>query len=390
MYPHQRERLLEALERARLDALVATSPANISYITGFRSLTEIVSPSRECAVFTREGTALVVPAIDVPAIVADAVDVDHVVCYGVLDAEIPAAGRLELRRLRAIVAGGAPAPAEALAGALARLGVSRGSIGLDESRLTHDTWLAITARLADATVVGGGAALASARRVKGPYEIECLANALRIAEEALDAVIQVVARGMTEREAATLFTTEVIKRGGWPSPPLIAVGERSAIPAPWPTDAAVRPGDLVRFDVGAVYRGYCGRVGRTAVLGESRTEQESTYQAVQAGLEAAIATVAAGAAAGGVFEAAVAAARAGGLAHRECPHVGHGLGLEPYEEPTLAAGDATRLELGLVLGIETSHYEMGSMGMAVKDTVLVTEAGARALNRSHHGLVVLD
>jgi hypothetical protein len=30
------------------------------------------------------------------------------------------------------------------------------------------------------------------------------------------------------------------------------------------------------------------------------------------------------------------------------------------------------------------------MGVSVKDTGLVTSAGARVVNRSHHGLVVLD
>jgi Xaa-Pro aminopeptidase len=46
--------------------------------------------------------------------------------------------------------------------------------------------------------------------------------------------------------------------------------------------------------------------------------------------------------------------------------------------------------MGEVLTIQTPYYEIGSMGATVKDTVLVTSGGARVMNRSHRGLVILD
>ena len=84
------------------------------------------------------------------------------------------------------------------------------------------------------------------------------------------------------------------------------------------------------------------------------------------------------------------ALRANGLPDHDADHVGHGIGLEPCETPVLAFDSGTMLELGEVLGVEDFHCEIGSMGVSVKDTVLITTAGARVLNRSHHGLVVLD
>ena len=65
MYPHQAERLQGALERQRLDALIAASPANVAYVTGFSSLARRVYPMLETyAVVTRDATALVVPTIE--------------------------------------------------------------------------------------------------------------------------------------------------------------------------------------------------------------------------------------------------------------------------------------------------------------------------------------
>ena len=43
-----------------------------------------------------------------------------------------------------------------------------------------------------------------------------------------------------------------------------------------------------------------------------------------------------------------------------------------------------------MLRIEVPHLEIGWGGVALRDTVLVTSTGGRALNRSARGLVVLD
>jgi Xaa-Pro aminopeptidase len=244
--------------------------------------------------------------------------------------------------------------------------------------------------LPDQTIVPAAARLEEARRVKGPYEIECLGQALRIAEEALDAVIQTLDRGMTERDAANQFAVEVVQRGGWPRLPRVGIGDRTGIVSPRPGDVALRPGNLVRFDLGCAYKGYCASVARTAVLGQPSAQQEEVYRAVQESLEAATAAVKAGGTAGHVFDRAAEAFRTNGLPQFEPEHVGWGIGLSPCERPELASHNRTALELGEVLQLEAAHIEMSSMGVRVTDTVLVTSRGARILNRSHHGLIVLD
>lgn len=370
---------------------MATSPEDVAYITGFCSPTNAVIATPVFGIFTRQGVALVVPGAHASTLIADAVDVDHIICFGRSDAPLTDSPSLEARRLRALIAEPAVGPVDGLAAALERLGVRDGAIGLDESRLlTYEAWLRCTDHMSDMKVMPAAARLAEARRVKGPYEIECLGHALRITEEALNVVVQTLDRGVTERDAATLFAVEVIKRGGWPRQPLVGIGERTGSFSPRPGDVALRPGNLVRFDVGCTYKGYCSSIGRTAVLGQPSAQQESAYQAAQATLEAAIATIATGVTAGSVFDRAREALRANGLPYLERDHVGYGIGLEPCERPELGPGSGTLLELGEVLHVETAHIEISSMGVSVTDTVLVTRTGARALNRSHHGLIVLD
>jgi Xaa-Pro aminopeptidase len=294
-----------------------------------------------------------------------------------------------VKRIRDLMDARAPSAADALASVLDTLGVRHGTIGLDESRVTPGAWQRMVARLSGRTVVSGADHLLSARRAKGSSEIECLQRGVGITEEALNEVIARLQPGMTEREAVTLYQSEVVKRGADPVPATIATGARTWIPLPHPTDQPLRAGDVVRFDVGCVFGGYHATVARTAVAGKPDAKLASAYHAVQVGLEAALAAVKPGVPASRVHAAAVEAARGAGLASFTASHIGHAIGLEPYERPKLTRGIETPLESGEVLRVELRHFEMGWAGLHVKDTVVVTSAGARTLNGSGRGLVQL-
>ncbi len=390
MYPHQIDRLTAALERDGLAALVGTTAENVFYMTGFRSLNHGTFRTPQFAVWTPSGTALVVPAVDVPLIMADGIEVDHVVGFGGFVCSYVEPLGPEQRRVRERTETRAPSPAHGIAAALETLGVRDGRLGLDEGNVARAAWDRICTHLGAFTVVPAAASLLTARRVKSPYEIECLARALGIAEEAVNAVVQMLKPGVTEREAAALYEGEVLRRGAGFCPSSIAFGDRTWIALPPPTERALKAGELVKLDVGAVYKGYHGSVARTAVMGEPNPRQIAAAEAVQAGLEAGIDAVKPGATAGQVYDAVMSATRAAGLGGFARGHVGHAIGLEPYERPKLDAGKATTLEAGEVLRIEVPHLEVGWAGVAMRDTVLVTTRGSSVLNRSARGLVVLD
>src|SRR5439155_1583835 len=79
MDAHRRQRLTAVLEAEGLDALVATTTENVYYVSGLRSISHALFRGLELyAVFTRRGTALVVPFIDTTGVAADRIEVDHV------------------------------------------------------------------------------------------------------------------------------------------------------------------------------------------------------------------------------------------------------------------------------------------------------------------------
>jgi Xaa-Pro aminopeptidase len=391
VYPHQRERLMGALASHRAAALVVTSEANVAYLTGFRSLSRLLdADTAVLAVMTPAGSALVIPTVDVPAAAEADVAVDHVVPYGALAFDDAAAPGAIGERVREWTARRASTPGAALADALTALGGADGAIALDDGGLTPAAAREITAALRGRTLVDGGAALGEARQVKGPWEIEALERALGAAEEALNAVVQALKPGTSEREAIELFEAEVRRRDATPRAALITFGPRTAWPVAPSSTRTLRTGDLVRLDVGCVWQGYHAGVARTAVMGPPAPRHEAVFEAVAAGLDAGIAAVRPGATPAAVFGAAIAAVRASGLPRYDGPHVGHGIGLDPREGPMLEAPNGTPLEAGMVVRLETPYSELGWGGVQQKETVLVTRTGGRVMNRTRRGLLVLD
>jgi Xaa-Pro aminopeptidase len=315
-------------------------------------------------VVAAQKTALVAPEGEAPR---DA-GVDVVVTYG---------------------AGGYAAMRAALAKALASVAVAHGTIGVDEGDLSPAAWRVLTDPLA-ATVVPAAARFALARSVKSPYELDRLVRALAITEEALNAVLQTLAAGVTEREAATAFAREVERRGGTAPRVEVTMGERTALPAARASDRLLREGELVRFDAGCTLDGYHGVVTRTAVLGEPNARLAHVADALYAGQEAALRAIAPRVAAARVFAAAMVAVRMSGLPAYQRHHIGHGIGLDREEAPTLAPGRNPDVEAGMVLRVQTPYYEPGWGGVSGDTTVLVTASDARVLNRSHRGLILLD
>jgi Xaa-Pro dipeptidase len=384
MYPHQAERLDGALARLGVEAIVAASAANVAYVTGFRGRSPEVF-----AVYARHRTALVIPAVDAPAFTAGADEVDQVVCHGHFHVEIGQRADEAARRAAELTAAAAPTPAEALATALRALGVAEGAIGLDSAPLTEATARAMREQLAGAKIHPASGALAEARLVKGPYEIDCLQQALRIAEESIHQVLGELTAGITERDAAAVYERALAERGASPSSRTIVFGPNTAIPTAVPGTRALRPGDFVRFDVGCVFKGYHAEVARMAFIGEPTPAQQARYDAVEAGVDAAVATIRPGTKTAQALDAATTAVRAAGIGAFRRHDIGHGIGLEPAEAPWLTH-DGPALEAGMVVLIETPFYELGTAGLQVKETLLVNTGGAAAMNRSNRGLVVLD
>lgn len=386
MHAFHRRRLEAAMAAAGVDTLVASTPENLYYTTGHWSVaSSILRSAAALAVCDTAGEvdALILACGDVGNFVAAGFDPERIYAYGRFYFE----GGAEARAIQAVTALAEPGPAEALARALQALGRDRGRIGVDEGQVPLATWTSLPALLPGAAISPANAVFRSARLVKSTDEIALLERAAEIAEQALLNALRDARPGITERELARSYETEVAALGGSPFFTVVTFGERAALADTPPTDRALRSGDVMRFDLGAIYRGYRSDIARTAICGDADPRYAAYYEAMLAGVDAAIAAVRPGVLAEQLFDIAVDTVRRRGVPHYRRQHVGHAIGLEVYDALSLAPGSRTPLEADMVLCLETPYYEIGWGGVQVEDLVRVTPQGAVLLNKSTRHLL---
>jgi Xaa-Pro aminopeptidase len=390
MDPHHARRLTAVLEAEGLDALVATTTENLYYVTGFRSIAHALFRGLELyGVFTRRGTGLVIPVIDTTGVASEAITADALGVYGTFFFEYADEPGVVGARVREWTRSPRGSAADALVQVLGDLGVLGARIGIDEGGLFPAAWRTLEDRLHPAAPVPAYQLFRRARMVKSPEEVARLERAARIAEDGVAAVLAMLRPGVTEREAALVYEQEVLRQGASPFFTVVTMGERAALADVYPSDRALAPGDLIRFDLGCVYGAYRSDISRTAVLGAPTEKQARYYAAALAGEQAAIQAMKPGVPVSQIFDLAVRVTREHGMPHYQRHHVGHGIGLEPYDPPTINAATHTALEPGMVFCVETPYYEHGWGGVQVEDAVEITSGGARRLTRSSQDLAVV-
>ena len=229
------------------------------------------------------------------------------------------------------------------------------------------------------------------RRCKGPEEIAHIESAARIVDAALEATARLARAGAAESDIALELELQMRRRGSEEPafPPIVAAGPHSALPHAQPTDRWLAAGDLVCIDCGATVGGYRSDLTRAWVVGEPDAEQRRVHAAVLRAHDRALALVGPGVISDRLNDAAYEELAAAGIGDWWRHGVGHGVGLDIHEAPSLRARAGTELAAGDVVTIEPGAYRAGWGGVRVEDLVLVTETGARTLSAAPTALRVI-
>lgn len=225
-------------------------------------------------------------------------------------------------------------------------------------------------------------AISAMRVIKTAEELKLIVQAQRIAEAAFERLLERLRRGMTEKQAAALLNYFIMDCGadGLSFETIAASGVNSASPHAVPTDKPLQNGDFLTLDFGAIVDGYHSDMTRTLVIGEPAPEMEELYNAVfyanLDGLQAVRAGI------GGAVVDSVARSTLNGWGgyDKYFGHgLGHGVGLEIHEAPTLSQKSSSMLRSGMIVTVEPGAYISGKYGVRIEDMVLVTESGCENL-----------
>ena len=236
----------------------------------------------------------------------------------------------------------------------------------------------------DATQVVG-----SLRVCKDADEISAMRKAVKVAQVALEATLSSIKVGATEKEIASELVASLLRHGSQPEmpfAPIVSSGPNSANPHASPSDRKLRPGDLLVVDWGAAVDGYISDLTRTFAVGEVDEEYCKIHQVVQEANAAGRAAAQPGVPCANVDIAARKVIEKSGYVKLFTHRTGHGIGMEPHEDPYIRGDNLQLLEPGMTFTVEPGIYLPERNGVRIEDNIVITEDGAECLSDMKRGL----
>ena len=352
----RRNLLVQRCAELDIDALLVTKLANVRYLTGFTGSSAIALIDPAESVFFTDGRYGEQSRHEVPDLIR------------VASMEDPAGAILDhVRRL-----------------GIERLGFERHAVTVAQ----HERW---QDAFAGVGLSGVGEEVERLRWAKDAEEISLLRSAQDATDRAFEDILDLLVVGITERQTAAHLELAMARHGAdaVSFDPIVAFGEHAAEPHHRPCHRALEEGDVIKMDFGALVGGYHTDFTRTVAFGEPASELRKVHDVVAAAQQAGVDALRPGVRAGDVDRAARGVIEDAGYGDRFTHGLGHGVGLEIHEGPSLRRDGEDVLPVGAVVTVEPGIYLPGMGGVRIEDAVVVTDDGPSALGVSTRELIEL-
>ena len=266
------------------------------------------------------------------------------------------------------------------------------SVGTSFNETAHIEYLAI--EKAGVKLENIDEPLSKAMSVKNDWEKENIAKACEIAEDAFLALLPEIKEGMTETEIAALLEYNMRKRGaqGLSFATIVAFGAHAAVPHHETGNAKLKFGDEILIDFGCKVNGYCSDITRTFLFGDDKKHEEfkraynavlTAHNLVKEQLKSGMTGVEADAIARNHLTQA-------GYGKLFTHSLGHGIGLNVHEQPSVSPNGTAILQDGMVFSDEPGVYAAGEYGIRIEDTVTLKNGKVESfMSKTDRNLIIL-
>ena len=221
------------------------------------------------------------------------------------------------------------------------------------------------------------------RGIKETSEVDAIVEAARLNAEAFDEVLPLIRPGVAEREIALALEFALKRRGGEEKAFdfIVASGPRGSMPHGVASERKIGAGELVTIDFGVRLDGYHSDETVTVAVGEVAPELRRIFDTVLEAHDRALAAVRPGISLREIDAVARDFIAAAGYGDYFGHGLGHCVGLEVHEYPTLNTRTDETARPGMVFTVEPGIYVPDLGGVRIEDMVLVTAEGGRQLTR---------
>ena len=226
---------------------------------------------------------------------------------------------------------------------------------------------------------------------KKPKEIEAIRQAAALTDEAFTYILNILKTGMSEVEVALELETFMRRNGaeGKAFDITVASGYRSSMPHGTASPKIINEGELVTLDYGAKVNGYNSDMTRTVAVGEVSEKERQMYDAVLETQQVALEAVGPGKDGKAIDALARETLKKHGLEEYFTHGLGHGVGLEVHEAPSLSFRKSDILKPGMTITVEPGVYVPGEAGVRIEDLAVVTGDGYERLSQSSKEFIQL-
>lgn len=228
------------------------------------------------------------------------------------------------------------------------------------------------------------------RIIKSDLEIKHIKEACGIADQSFEFILTKLKSGVTEKEISHLLINFFkSKNADLSFPPIVAFGENSSVPHHESGNTKLSKNQIVLLDFGVKINNYCSDMTRTVFFGKADPKFRKIYNTVLNSQKKAIDKIKPNLKTSIIDKAArdyIIGKNFPDIIHA----VGHGIGIEVHEAPSISPTSIDKIKNGMVFSVEPGIYILGYGGVRIEDLILVRNGFAELISLSKKGIIEIN
>lgn len=356
--PDRFKNLQATLAAKRFDGFIVTNYHNIFYLTGFRG----VSP-------TEREALLVVTRNDSTLITARLYQQE--------------ASKLSSRDLKVKIAAERNEINKFIQESIRGSTPKSGAVSVEEHDIKYSEFKEFKKLLKGKKLIPATNLIEDLRVIKTEDEIKNIERAQLISQKAFELVLKTIRVGQTEAGIAEKLAKIIKSLGGQglAFDSIVASGPNNALPHHVTGARRLATGDILLVDFGAKFQNYCADLSRTVFIGKVPDLKRNIYAHVEKAQKLAIGKIKTNTKASIAYQAAHNYFKDSKLDSHFLHSLGHGIGLEVHEKPSLSPKSKDEFAEGMVFSVEPGLYFPGWGGIRIEDLVVIQNGKTRLLGK---------